>query len=358
MLNTARAALARWIPAPWGQRLLALACLVTVGALEWKLVNFESGPFTEQLSVSAHTEVVTFSSPKSSDNSPFSFGYTPASAAKKVLLEGYFDNSKLSPKTVQTFQMFGVAAPTSADVVSYLTTGEGNSACATRALVTPLASPAGVSFSQSADHPSFGYRSLDVMFEGTDSTVTLTSQGGEGGLSTCKVDLKVGQWEQATQGDFAVEIQVPAGSHFRLHWHDLADQSDDWTRQLPGQRLVDFGSTATGSFRAGAVSLATLRPDGRSAATPSFQAEAARGSTIGVGGFLINSNQLEMKVDGTGIVRKDGKVIPSTNIIASITKYPLLATVFGALNVALINWVRRAFTPARQQPSEADSAHA
>lgn len=351
--------LARRIPAIWRRRLLALFCLLVVGAIEWKLVNFDSGPFKEQLTVPAHNEIITFDSPKSADNGPFSFAYTPASNAKKVLLEGYFENSRLSQATVQKFQMFDVSAPTTPGLITYVTTGEGNSACASSVSVKPDAdSPASVSFSQSADHPAFGYRSLEALFAGTDTTVTLKSQGGEGGLSTCRVDLKVADWKQTTQGDFSIEIQVPAGSQLRLHWNDMADESDDWTKQLPGQRLLDFGSTATDTFNAQKVSVATAGNNDQSVGTPKLQAQASKGSTIAVGSFRVNANQLEMTVDGTGVLDKDGKVISNTNLISTITKYPLLAAAFGALNVALINWVRRTFTPVRQQPATADSARA
>lgn len=353
MLEAARAALGRWIPAPWGERLLALICLAVVGALQWWAAHLNSGPFSEQLSVPAHSEVVTFSSPKSSDNGLFSFGYTPESLKPRVWVEGYFDNSTLSPKTVQKFQMFNISAPTTHDVVSYLTTGGGNSACATQVTVTPEAgSPASVSLSQSADDPAYGYRSIGVMFIGTDSTVTLTSLGGGVGLSNCKVDLRVGQWEQTTQGDFPVEIQVPAGSQFRLHWHDLGDEITD------RNRLLAFGSNATDAFTAQSVSVATVGNDGQKAGTPKLQAQASKGGTVTVEAFRINSNQLEMKVDGNGVLTKDGKVISNTNLLSAITTYPLLAAMFGALNVALINWVRRTFTPARQQPTASNSANA
>ncbi len=353
MLGAARAALGRWIPAPWGERLLALICLAAVGALQWWLANLKSGPFSEQLSVHPHSEFVTFSLPKSSDNGPFSFGYTPESLKPRVLVEGYFDNATLSPRTVQKFQMFNVTVPTTHDVVSYLTTGVGNSACATQVSVTPDAgSPAGVSFSQSAADPAYGYRSIGVMFIGTDSTVTLTSLGGGDGLSTCRVDLKVGQWGQTTQGDFPVEIQVPAGSQFRLHWHDLGDEMTD------RNRLLDFGSTATDAFAAQGFSVASVGSDGQITGAPKIQADASRGSTVTVGSFRINSNQLEMKVDGTGVLKKEGKVISHTNLLSAITTYPLLAAMFGALNLALLNWVRRAFSPSRKQPTAADSAGA
>jgi hypothetical protein len=356
MLN---AALARWIPAPWGQRLLAFLCLVVVGAIQWRLVNFDSGPFKEQLTVEAHNEVATFGSPKSSDNGPFSFAYTPASAAKRVLLEAYFDNAQLSQKTVQEFQLLEVSAPSTAGLISYLTTGEGNSACATSVSVRPDAdSPSGVTFSESGNNPNYGYRSLGVTFTGSDTTVTFVSQGGDAGLSTCKVDLSVGDWKQTTQGVMSINIRVPAGSGFRLHWHDLADQSDEWTKTLPGQSLIEFGSTATDSFTAKGVSLNAVDAHGTTEGTPKFQADAAKGSTAAIGSFRINRNQLEMTVDGTGVLKKDGKVISNTNVLSAITKYPLLAAGFGALNIALINWLRRAFSPVRPQPPAADSARA
>jgi hypothetical protein len=359
MAQPAHARLVQWMRSPLGQRLLSVLSLVVVGVVQWKAVNVDSGPFKEPITVPAHTEVITFSSPEASDNGPFSFGYTPASISKRVLLEGYFENSELSPKTVQKFQVFDVSAPASRGLISYVTTGEGSSACATQVSVKPDADhPSSVSFSQSADHPAFGYRSLGVTFEQTGATVTLTSQGGEGGLSTCKVDLKVGEWEQTTQGDFSIEIAVPAGSQFRIHWNDLADESDDFTKQLPGQRLLDFGSNGTDAFTAKGVSVTTVGPDGRSANTPTFQAEASKGTTIALEAFRINSTQLEMTVDGNGVLTKDGKVVSSTNVLAAITKYPLLAAGFGALNIALINWVRRAFSPVRQQPATSDSAHA
>jgi hypothetical protein len=65
--------------------------------------------------------------------------------------------------------------------------------------------------------------------------------------------------------------------------------------------------------------------------------------------FAINKNQLEIKASGKGRVQKDGKVVTKTDVLETVTKNPILSALFGAGNLALIGWVKRAFFPPRRK---------
>lgn len=339
------------------KRILALVCLAATAALEWKLVNLPAGDVSGQFptTVRARDEVVTFGGPGSVTGSPFSFAYSPPTEAEKVLVDAYFDNAQLSDETLRAFKSFQISAPSSASVITYLTSGEGSAACSTKIQVEPAgANLKSVEFSQSGSDITSGYRSLGASFAGAGAVVTLTSQGAlQNGLSPCRIELSVGDWKQATQGFMPIKIEVPAGAPFRFHWQNLDERSNTWKTRSSALPLLEFGPSASDEFTAQTISISAMNPKTGALDPAGFEARGKQ-SPLTVLSFGINQNSLEIKASGNGRVLKDGKVVNTTNVLETLNKNPILSALFAAGNLALIGWAGRMFFPrTRKKKAEA-----
>jgi hypothetical protein len=342
----------------WAKRILALVCLVAAAAIEWKLVNLPSGDVSGQFptTVKARDEVVTFSAPGSVTGGPFSFAYSPPTEAEKVLVDAYFDNAQLSDETLKAFKLFQISAPSSAGIITYLTSGEGSAACSTKIQVEPAdANLKSVEFSQSGSDITSGYRSLGASFAGAPALVTLSSQGVlQNGLSPCRIELSVGDWTQATQGFMPIKMEVPPDAHFRFHWQNLDERSSTWKTRSSALPLLSFGSSASDEFTTQTIAISTVNPKTGALNPPAFEARGAKQSPLTVLSFGINQKQLEIKASGNGRVLKDGKVVNTTNVLETLNKNPILSALFAAGNLALIGWAGRMFFPrTRKKKAEA-----
>lgn len=339
-------------------KLFAVVCLVAAAGLEYYLVNLPVGEVSGQFptTVRARDERVTFDDPGLLGGGTFSFMYAPPTEAEKVLLDAYFDNAQLSEPTLQAFKSFHISAPSSSDVITYLTSGAGSAACSTKLQVEPAdASPNSVEFSQSGSDITSSYRSLGVSFGSTNAVVTLTSQGAlQNGLSPCKIELSIGDWKQDTQGFLPIKIRVPAGAHVRFHWQNLDQQSSTWRTKSSALPLLEFGSSASDEFTAQTIAISSLNPKTRTPNAPSFEAHGAKKSPLTVLSFGVNQNQLEINASGKGRVLRDGKVVNTTNVLETLNKNPILSALFGAGNLALIGWAGRMFFPPRRNRKSKD----
>jgi hypothetical protein len=336
-----------------GGKVFALVCLVVAAAFEWELVNLPAGEVSGQFptTVRARYEIVTFTDPGSVTGGPFSFMYAPPTEAEKVLLNAYFDNAQLSDQTLQAFKLFQISAPALPGVITYLTSGLGSAACATKLLVEPAGgNPKSVEFSQSGSDITSGYRSLGTSFSGTGAMVTLTSQGAlQGGLSPCRIELSVGDWKQSTQGFLPIKIQVPPGARFRFHWQNLDERSSTWKTKSSALPLLEFGPSGSDEFTTQTVAISSLNPKTGAPDPPRFEARGAKRSpSLTVLSFGINQSQLEINASGKGRVLKSGKVVSTVNVLETLNKNPILSALFAAGNLALIGWVGRMFFPPRR----------
>jgi hypothetical protein len=332
-------------------RVFALVCLIVAVAVEWKLVNLPAGDVSGQFptTVQARNEIITFTEPGSVTGGPFSFTYAPPTEAEKVLLDAYFDNAQLSTQTLQALASFQISAPTSPGVITYLTSGAGNAACATKLQVEPAGSNVkSVEFSQGGSDITSGYRTLGASFSGAGAVVTLVSQGMfQNGLSPCRIELSVGDWKQSTQGFLPIRIQVPPGAPFRFHWQNLEERSNTWKTKSSPLRLLAFGSSARDEFSTQTIAISSLDPKTGMPNPPHFEARGAKQFPLTVLSFRINQNQLEINASGKGRVLKAGKVVSTINVLETLNKNPILSSLFAAGNLALIGWVGRMFFPPR-----------
>jgi hypothetical protein len=330
-------------------RVFALVCLIVAVAIEWKLVNLPAGEVNGQFptTVRARDEIVTFVEPSSVTGGPFSFMYTPPTEAEKVLLDAYFDNAQLSNQTLQALRSFQVSAPTPPGVITYLTTGAGNAACATKLQVEPAGNNLkSVEFSQGGSDITSGYRTLGASFSGTGAVVTLISQGiFQSGQSSCRIELSVGDWKQSTQGFLPIRIQVPPGAHFRFHWQNLDERSSTWRTKSSALPLLAFGSSASDEFATQTIAISSVNPKTGAPDPPHFEARGVKQFPLTVLSFGINQKQLEINAAGKGRVLKGGKIVSTVNVLETLNKNPILSALFAAGNLALIGWVGRMFFP-------------
>jgi len=335
------------------RKVFALVCLVAAVAVEWMLVNLPAGEVSGQFptTVRARDEIVTFTDPGSVTGGPFSFMYAPPTEAEKVLLDAFFDSAQLSDQTLQAFKSLQISAPSSPGVLTYLTSGVGSAACATKLQVEPAGGNLkSAEFSQSGSDITSGYRSLGASFSGTGAVVTLTSQGAlQSGLSPCRIELSIGDWKQSTQGFLPIKIQVPPGARFRFHWQNLDERSTTWKTKSSALPLLEFGSSASDKFTTQTIAISPLNPKTGAPDPPGFEARGAKQSPLTVLSFGINRNQLEINASGKGRVLKSGKVVSTVNVLETLNKNPILSALFAAGNLALIGWVGRMFFPPRRK---------
>ena len=344
-------------PPIWRSRLAgrvsALVCLTVAVVVEWKLVNLPAGEVSGQFptAVRARDEIVTFTEPGSVTGGPFSFMYAPPTEVEKVLLDAYFDNAQLSNETQQAFKPFQISAPTSPGVITYLTSGAGNAACATKLQVAPAGNNIkSVEFSQGGSDITSGYRTLGASFSDAGAVVTLVSQGMlQNGLSPCRIELSVGDWKQTTQGFLPIRIQVPPNAPFRFHWQNLDERSSTWKTKSSALPLLTFGSSASDEFLTQTITISSLNPKTGTPNPPYFEARGAKQAPLTVLSFGINQNQLEINASGKGRVLKAGRVVSTVNVLETLNKNPILSTLFATGNLALIGWVGRMFFPPRSK---------
>jgi len=334
-------------------KVFALVCLVAAAAVEWKLVNLPGGDVSGQFptTVRARNEIVTFTEPGSVSGGPFSFRYAPPTEAEKVVLDAYFDNAQLSNEMAQALKPFQISAPTSPGVITYLTSGAGNAACATKLQVEPAGGNLkSVEFSQGGSDITSGYRTLGANFIGAGVVVTLLSQGAfQSGLSPCRIELSVGDWKQSTQGFLPIKIQVPPGAPFRFHWQNLDERSSSWKTKSSALPLLTFGSSGSDEFSTQTIAISSLNPKTGAPESPHFEARGAKQSPLTVSFFGINQGQLEISASGKGRVLKAGKVVSTVNVLETLNKNPILSALFGAGNLALIGWAGRMFFPRQKE---------
>ena len=335
-------------------KILSVAALISAVAVEWMLVNVpisEVGAQFPPAIVRARDEIATFSRPAAVTGDAFLFEYAQGSESEKILLDAFFDRAQLSDRTVADLKRLQVVAPTTPEVIAHLTSNAGTGSCATKLRVEPADGQfSGVELSQSGDAISSDYRALGVRVAGADALVTLTPQGGmEHGLSPCKVGLSVGDWKQATQGFFPIQIRVPAGELFRFHWRNLSEHSTTWKTHSSAIALLTFGASENGQFLADDIAIRSVNPKtGKPEDPPSLEARGRKNAPLTVSFFGINQNQLEITASGRGRALRHGSVLRQ-NALETVNKYPIPSTLLGAGNLALIAWVKRAFWPGQSK---------
>jgi hypothetical protein len=333
-------------------RVGSLICLAVAAIVQYYLVNIPTGEVGGQFpaAVRARAEAVTFNRPGLPDGGTFSLQYAPPTEAEPVLVDAYFENAQLAPETLQQFRALQVTPPTASGLISYLTSTVKKGSCSTKFAVAPVSAPASVRFAQTDDDALAGLRSLAIAFTGTDTEITLTSQGPMQSLvSPCKVELSIGNWTQITGGFFPIRIRIPDGATFRFRWQNLGEKSDTWKNQGAALQLVRFGGSNSDDFTASAIQIASVRNPGN---PPLLQALGEKNTPLEVESFAIDKSALAIKASGRGKVLKDGSVVTKTDLLETLNKNPILSGLFAAGNIALLGWAGRSWFPKRKKEED------
>jgi len=354
------------------QRAIVVMVLAAAAYLQYYLVNVPIADLSQTTkfspaTVKAAEQVVSFKNPET-DAGSFEFGFDqPAESQKQhMVVDAYFDQGALSDETLHKLASLGVQAPPEAAAISYLTSSAPNGSCNTAVRVqTEDVQTTGIpgqvraaEFSQSELAPSDRHRLLEVQMKGLDSTVTLSSQGTFGepilSASSCKVTLRVGNWQQVMGGFVPVVVKVQAGSGYRLRWEAADVQPTGWNTGGPALPLLAFGHAHRQSFRAEEIGVFAAQTPEQDRAHGGLVAQSEhKDAPLTVDSLLIGTERLQFGASGKGRVRENGSAIVTVNFLETINKYPLIAALFGAANLGLLNWAKRRFFPLpRATPAE------
>lgn len=335
------------------QRAIVLLVLAAAVGLEYYLANVPVADLSETskfspAKVMAAEQVVEFTNPET-DPGHFAFTYKqPVESQKqRMLVDAYFDKATLSDETVQRLAALGAQAPGDADAIRYLTSVSGGGVCSTAIHVQAAGSRDWVRFSQNSVANSDRRRLLGITMNGVDSVVTISSKGAfeNAGQSPCQVDLHVGDWEKKTAGFLPIQVRVPAGSGFRFQWEASDVRPEGWPTSGSPRALLEFGDAGGQSFHATEIKIVPAKPSAGSLEHSLVAQAERRADPLSVDSLLIGTDQLQITASGKGRVLKDGKVITTLNFLESINKYPLIAALFAAANLGLLNWAKRKFFP-------------
>lgn len=337
------------------RRTFAVLAIIAAAAVQYLLVNVpvndidQSGKF-QPANVKAAEEYVSLVNPETQPGE-FSFTYAghAESPTQKIDLDAYFDNAQLSEETAQRLTALGIAAPRELASAKYVTGSARDGTCSTSISVQAGVPPNGsseVQFYQKEVAPSAREHLLETKMMSSDATVTLSSQGTflANGSSSCNVRLSIGQWEQVMSGFVPIKLRVPRGTEFRMRWADSDLQPSGWSPAGTPVRLL-FGPQSKESFSAESIKVAPMSEGGESSvARLRARVEGRKGALLKVDSFRIGTDQLQVTASGKGRVYEDGKIVTTTNLLERMNKYPILAALFGAGNLALLGWAWRQFS--------------
>jgi hypothetical protein len=349
------------------QRVIAVTVLAAAACLQYYLVNVPIADLSQTTKFSPATvraaeQVVSFKNPEA-DAGSFEFGFDqPAESQKqRMVVDVYFDQASLTDETLHKLASLGVHAPPEAAAISYLTSSATKGSCNTAVQVQTSGIPGqarAAEFSQSELASSDRHRLLEMKMSGMDSTVALSSQGtfGEAILSasSCQVTLRVGNWQQGMGGFVPVVVKVPAGTGYRLRWEAADVQPSGWNTGGPALPLLGFGHAHRQSFRAEEIGVFAAQAAEEERAHAGLVARCEHKDVpLTVDSLLIGTDHLQFGASGKGRVRENGRAIVTVNFLETINKYPLIAALFGAVNLGLLNWTkRRFFQPLRAMPAQ------
>ena len=349
------------------QRAMAVMVLAAAAFLQYYLVNVPIADLSQTTLFSPATakateQVVSFKNPET-DAGSFQFGFDqPAESQKqRMVVDAYFDQASLADETLHKLASVNIQAPTAAAAISYLTSAAPHGSCNTAVQVQTTGIPGQVraaEFFQSEMAPSDRHRLLEMNMKGLNSTVTLSSQGTFGEAivsnSSCRVTLRVGNWQQITGGFVPIVVKVPAGSGYRLRWEEDDLQPSGWNTGGPALPLLAFGHAHRQSFRAEEIGVFAAQMAEHDRVHNSLVARSERkDAALIVNSLLIGTDHLQFGASGKGRVWENGRPVVTVNFLDTINKYPLIAALFGAANLGLLNWAKRKiFPPTRALPAQ------
>jgi hypothetical protein len=153
--------------------------------------------------------------------------------------------------------------------------------------------------------------------------------------SPCQVDLSIGGWQQRTAGFLPIKIKVPAGSNFRFAWEAQDAKHSAW------RPLIAFGTAGRQSFTASEIRITSADNSKQSVNSGLMARSESAQAPIKIEAFQIGTDLLQFQASGRARVWEDGRVITTANLIDTLNRYPLIAALFAAANLGLLNWAKK-----------------
>lgn len=264
-----------------------------------------------------------------------------------------FDSAQLDKDTHDALAGLGDNPPTTPARLDYMTQnpkqGDAGEPCRTqielRATDKP---PAELHFFQLEEPGLDRFRYLGMKATGGDLNAALLTEVADDGTEQspgCRKLLRVGALEEIINGSFGLTLLVPAEQSFRFHFRRLFANSPLWATpndffQPFALGATQIGLTGTPPMQARAVVIKSLR--GGAGSAPVLSARSTDGGALlDVSELKLGSDQLQITVKGRGWVQADGANLGSFNLLERVQQYPILSTIFGALNAGLLALIVR-----------------
>ena len=190
------------------------------------------------------------------------------------------------------------------------------------------------------------HRTLELRAVNSDLIVQLQTRNfaeGFGAMhgANCAKTLTVGSWNTSFSAPIPIDIEVPAGSSFRL--------------SFTGDEKKMAGVGGKGYYEPFKLVALPLNANGVRKINPNnpapaiFEAARVEGKPPLVLRYLrIGSEQIQLDFAGQAMVRENGRYAVTFSLIEFAKANPILAGILAMLDAALLEWIRRTLVGARK----------
>lgn len=268
------------------------------------------------------------------------------------VVEASFGRARLAEETIGSFESVGSKPPSTPANIEYRaeeakSPPAGHEPCRTRVeLCVTSKMPAELHLSQRERPGGNHYRYLEMTARGAEIVSHLETHSPNGSYVEpgCQKRLSVGDWNHSITVN--VTTIVDENSSLRLYFRPVTPESTPWA-DADGFLPFDVGVSETMNpddprpFEARAVSIRSLIGGNSTSGPPTLSAmSTGNGPLLTISDLRIGSDQLHLSVVGKGWVKINGKD-ETVSLLKLVTENPLLATLLGAANAALLALVAR-----------------
>ncbi len=190
-------------------------------------------------------------------------------------------------------------------------------------------------------------RTLEIRAVGADLVVQLsiTDTTGTRRGPGCRKNISVGDdWDMLFAGETQLQIIVADGSHFRV-----------WFSPLPNQTPWSGENGPFEPFRLtpppGAVAIRKIKHDGPVTTPPAFKASSIKGTPLSLRQLTVGAHDLQLRFAGQAMVEEHGNAAVTFDLVKFAESNRLLAGTLALLDAALLEGLRRAvLSPGRAEP--------
>jgi len=259
------------------------------------------------------------------------------------VVDVYFERAQLAGETFQLLTSVGLTPPSALGQISYVTQdtdtkpGSGEP-CRTSILFQMKTAPKPVTtihFYQQDKLPADRYRTLELRAIGGELMVrmnTVAPPNGNPHAPGCQKLLRANEWRQVLGPSVGIIVAVPPDSSLRFRFQSLAGNAMSLE-----SGLLDIHPLQARSLEV--KPLPSRKPMGGSSL---YLSSAGAKEVLRVTSLDIGADQLQVKVLGKGWVKKRGEYL-TYDFLERLKNFPIIAGLLGALDGALINWLKILF---------------